>query len=98
MAASAQPDAVLPLSEDEIKAAIEELGRSTEAISKQTAALKQQQEALARLAKTCEQCKDARADAERAQLQKWESDRAHMSAEVTTSFLSSGIPSYVEPS
>ncbi len=32
---SSQRGAVLPLSEDEIKAAIEELDRSTEAISKQ---------------------------------------------------------------
>ncbi len=84
LAVSSQRGTVLPLSEDEIKAAIEELDRSTEAISKQTGALKQQQEALARLAKTSGQCKDARADAERKQLQRWESDRKHMSAEVNT--------------
>ncbi len=84
MEASPLLDTVQPLTNDEIKTAVEELNRSTENITKQTGLLRQQQEALARLVKTHGQCSEMRRDADLKQLQKWETSRDHLSAEVSS--------------
>ncbi|KAK0711931.1 hypothetical protein B0H67DRAFT_602550 [Lasiosphaeris hirsuta] len=67
--------AVQSLSEQEIKDAIQELNRSTEAISKQTETLKLQHEALDRLVSGTKKDVDARAGLESTQVQRWETRR-----------------------
>ncbi len=56
----------------------------TETITVQTGVLWQQQEALARLVKTRGQRNEARTDIDLKQLQRWETDRDRLSAEVSS--------------
>jgi septal ring factor EnvC (AmiA/AmiB activator) len=61
---------VQAVNEDDIRAAIEELNRSTETISKQTETLRQQQDALARLVKKRDEAEHQRRDLEEERLNK----------------------------
>ncbi|KAL5599308.1 hypothetical protein FOVSG1_007120 [Fusarium oxysporum f. sp. vasinfectum] len=61
---------VQAVNEDDIRAAIEELNRSTATISKQTETLKQQRDALARLVKKRAEAESQRRDLEEARLNK----------------------------
>ncbi|KAF5965034.1 hypothetical protein FCOIX_13147 [Fusarium coicis] len=61
---------VQAVSEDDVRAAIEELNRSTATISKQTETLKQQRDALARLVKKRDEAETQRRDLEEARLNK----------------------------
>ncbi|RGP71554.1 hypothetical protein FSPOR_3260 [Fusarium sporotrichioides] len=61
---------VQAVNEDDIRAAIEELNRSTETISKQTETLRQQQDALARLVKKRGEAEHQRKDLEEERLNK----------------------------
>ncbi|KAF4979263.1 hypothetical protein FZEAL_4508 [Fusarium zealandicum] len=61
---------VQAVNEDDIRAAIDELNRSTATISKQTETLRQQQEALARLVKKRDEAEAQRRDLEEARLNK----------------------------
>lgn len=61
---------VQAVNEDDIRAAIEELNRSTGEINKQTETLKQQQDALARLVKKRDEAEQARRDLEEDRLNK----------------------------
>ena len=63
------------LSSQEIKDAIGELNRSTEAITRHTEMLKQQQESLDRLVNAARQGREERAAVEAGQARKWESHR-----------------------
>ena len=58
------------MNEDDIRAAIEELNRSTGEINKQTETLRQQQDALARLVKKRDEAEQARRDLEEDRLNK----------------------------
>ena len=73
---------VQAVTEDEIRAAVEELERSTDAITKQTETLQQQQDALARLVKKTRESEDRRHDFELERCRKSESERKHIAAEV----------------
>jgi len=61
---------VQAVNEDDIRAAIEELNRSTGEINKQTETLRQQQDALARLVKKRDEAEQARRDLEEDRLNK----------------------------
>ncbi|RGP68566.1 hypothetical protein FLONG3_8125 [Fusarium longipes] len=61
---------VQAVNEDDIRAAIEELSRSTETISKQTETLRQQQDVLARLVKKRDEAEQQRRDLEEERLNK----------------------------
>ncbi|OBS17732.1 hypothetical protein FPOA_09464 [Fusarium poae] len=61
---------VQAVNEDDIRAAIEELNRSTETITKQTETLRQQQDALARLVKKRDEAEHERRDLEEERLDK----------------------------
>ncbi|KAL4725895.1 hypothetical protein ACLX1H_006569 [Fusarium chlamydosporum] len=61
---------VQAVNEDDIRAAIEELNRSTETITKQTETLRQQQDALARLVKKRDEAEHQRRDLEEERLNK----------------------------
>ncbi|KAH7267694.1 uncharacterized protein BKA55DRAFT_556413 [Fusarium redolens] len=61
---------VQAVNEDDVRAAIEELNRSTATISKQTETLKQQRDALARLVKKRDEAESQRRDLEEARLNK----------------------------
>ncbi|KAH8898359.1 hypothetical protein GQ53DRAFT_711627 [Thozetella sp. PMI_491] len=70
--AGGELSSVLALSDHEIKEAIQELNRSTEAIAKQTETINQQKEALVRLVRGSGKEVDARADLESRRSQKQE--------------------------
>ncbi|KPM35352.1 hypothetical protein AK830_g11226 [Neonectria ditissima] len=74
---------VQAVSEDDIRAAIEELNRSTATISKQTETLRQQQDALSRLVKKRGENEAQRRDLESTRLRESESQRKKLAAEVT---------------
>lgn len=61
---------VQAVNEDDIRAAIEELNRSTETITKQTETLRQQQDALARLVKKRDEAEIERKELEDERLRK----------------------------
>ncbi|KAF5640527.1 hypothetical protein F52700_3678 [Fusarium sp. NRRL 52700] len=61
---------VQAVNEDDVRAAIEELNRSTATISKQTETLKQQRDALARLVRKRDEAETQRRDLEEARLNK----------------------------
>ncbi|KAM0414679.1 hypothetical protein ACHAPT_013482 [Fusarium lateritium] len=61
---------VQAVNEDDIRAAIDELNRSTATISKQTEALRQQQDALSRLVKKRDEAENQRRDWEESRLNK----------------------------
>ena len=75
LVASADLATVQPVGEHELKDAILELQRSTEAISKQIDSLRQQHEAVSRLVNSNRKDRDARASLEARQLQTWEAKR-----------------------
>lgn len=71
------------VTEYDIKAAIEELKRSTDVISKQTESLSQQQDALSRLVKKTAESDARRRDFENSRQRRSESERKHIAAEVS---------------
>ena len=71
------------MNEDDIRAAIEELNRSTGEINKQTETLKQQQDALARLVKKRDEAEQARRDLEEERLNKTKHELKKLVFEVT---------------
>ena len=75
LAASTDLAAVQPFDDQEIRAAIEELNRSTEAISKQTETLRQQDDALSRLVNGDKKNVEAHAQLEARQTLRSEADR-----------------------
>ncbi|KAK4444344.1 hypothetical protein QBC34DRAFT_498362 [Podospora aff. communis PSN243] len=75
LTASADMAAVQPFAEHEIRNAIVELKRSTEAISKQTEALKQQHEAVNRLVNGRRKEVETRASLEASHWQTWDAKR-----------------------
>ena len=64
---------------------MEELKRSTSAIEKQTEALKLQHNAMSTLIKNKSRSDQARAQSETSQLRKWNTEKGHISASVSTS-------------
>ena len=74
---------VQAVNEDDIRAAIEELNRSTGEINKQTETLKQQQDALARLVKKRDEAEQARRDLEEERLNKTKHELKKLVFEVT---------------
>ena len=75
------------MNEDDIRAAIEELNRSTATISKQTETLKQQRDALARLVKKRDEAEIQRRDLEEARLNKTKHALKKLVFEVTQTSL-----------
>lgn len=72
------------LSDQEIRVAIEELNRSTQAITRHTETLKQQQEAFERLVDGARQGHEERAAVEAAHARKWEAQRGDLAFAVRT--------------
>lgn len=70
------------LSDQEIKEAIEELNRSTNAITRHTETLKQQQDALHRLLHADRQSADERAAIDAGRARKWEAQRRGLASGV----------------
>ncbi|GAB1319962.1 HAUS augmin-like complex subunit 3 N-terminal domain-containing protein [Madurella fahalii] len=96
LAMSSDLTAARVLSDQEVKEAIEELNRSTQAITRQTDTLKQQQEALHRLVKGAHQGSEERAALEAGQTRKWEAQRSELaSARAQTEELSEALDSRV---
>lgn len=85
LAASADLSCVQPVSDQEIKDAIQELNRSTDAINKQTETLRQQQDALSRLIASSGKTGEARSDLEAKRLYEWESNRKALQTNVSQS-------------
>ncbi|KAH7170075.1 hypothetical protein EDB81DRAFT_876124 [Dactylonectria macrodidyma] len=73
---------VQAVNEEDIKAAIEELNRSTATITKQTETLRQQQDALARLVRKRAESEAQRRDLESTRLRSSESQRKKLATEV----------------
>lgn len=82
LAMSSDLTAARVLSDQEMKDAIDELKRSTQAITRHTEALKQQQEALGRLVDTNRESNKARVTIQEGRLQKWEAERSSLTVEV----------------
>ncbi|KXX76079.1 hypothetical protein MMYC01_204165 [Madurella mycetomatis] len=80
LAMSSDLTAARVLSNQDVKDAIEELNRSTQAITRQTDTLKQQQEALHRLVKGGHQGSEERAVLETGQTRKWEAQRSELAS------------------
>ena len=74
---------VLTFSDSDLKDAIEQLERSTEAICKQTETLKLQHDALGRLVRQTNEHVDARADLDMRQVRAWEASREAAMANVS---------------
>lgn len=72
------------LSGQEIRDAIEELNRSTQAITRHTETLRQQHEAFDRLVDGGQQASEERAAVEAGQSRKWESQRRNLASAVCT--------------
>lgn len=73
---------VQSLTDEDVKAAIDELKRSTDAISRQAETLKQQQDALSKLVTKTAEGEARRQDFERSRQRRTESDRKALAAEV----------------
>ncbi|KAF4119366.1 hypothetical protein GMORB2_4885 [Geosmithia morbida] len=73
---------VQAVTDDEIRTAIQELQRSTQAITKQTDSLKLQHDALARLVKKTADTDSRRRDLETSRQRRLATERKHISAEV----------------
>ncbi|OTA02449.1 hypothetical protein A9Z42_0028290 [Trichoderma parareesei] len=73
---------VQSVTEDDIKAAVEELRRSTESITKQSETLRQQQDALSRLVRKRAENETRRRDLDMDRQSKSESERQRVAAEV----------------
>ncbi|ROW17619.1 hypothetical protein VPNG_00818 [Cytospora leucostoma] len=89
LAASANLSTTQALTDQELKDAIDELARSTEAINKQTETLRQQQDALSRLLTTGGKIGGARSHLEAKRLYNWDTDRKHLNTAVE--LLSQGL-------
>lgn len=74
---------VQAVTEDEIRAAVEEISRSTAAITKQTETLRLQQDALSRLVKKAGESESRRRDFELSRQQNSGTERKFVSAEVS---------------
>lgn len=74
---------VQAVAEDEIRAAVEEISRSTAAITKQTETLRLQQDALSRLVKKGGENESRRRDFELSRQQNSSTERKFVSAEVS---------------
>jgi hypothetical protein len=77
------------VSDHEIKDAIEELNRSTQAINHHTETLKLQQEALDRLVTATRQSKEERADITAGQARKWQAQRRDLASKVRSAVIRS---------
>jgi hypothetical protein len=84
LAASADLAGVQEFSDQEIKDAIEELNRSTDAITKQTETLKQQQDALGKLLNANAKDREARVDLEALQTHRSDAERKAISLAVSS--------------
>ncbi|KAK3984196.1 hypothetical protein QBC44DRAFT_22401 [Cladorrhinum sp. PSN332] len=93
LASSADLTTTQALSDHDIRDAIDQLNRSTQAITKQTETLKQQQEALDRLVSGDRRARQERALFESEQKRKWDSRRVHLASQVEE--LSQSLDSYV---
>ncbi|KAK4160671.1 hypothetical protein QBC43DRAFT_111515 [Cladorrhinum sp. PSN259] len=93
LASSADLTTTQALSDHDIRDAIDQLNRSTQAITKQTETLKQQHEALDRLVSADRKARQERAVFESEQKRKWESRRAHLATQVEG--LSQSLDSHV---
>ncbi|KAK4187523.1 hypothetical protein QBC35DRAFT_384633 [Podospora australis] len=93
LASSSDLNTVQALSDQEIRGAIEELNRSTQAITKQTETLKQQREALDRLVSNDRQGRQERVVFETEQSGRWESQRRNLTLAVEE--LSQSLNSHV---
>ena len=74
---------VQAVTEEEIRAAVEELNRSTSAVAKQAETLRQQQDALSRLVKRAGERDSSRRDFELKRQHNSETERKFISAEVS---------------
>jgi uncharacterized protein YciI len=72
------------LSDQEIRDAIEELNRSTQAIVRHTETLKNQQEALGRLVEAGRQNDEERTGLEERQARNWQAQRRNLATDVCT--------------
>ncbi len=84
LAVSSDLTAARVLSDQEIRDAIEELNRSTQAITHHTETLKLQQEALGRLVDAARQSGEERAAMEAGQARKWQAERRNLASSVCT--------------
>lgn len=75
------------LSDHEIKDAIEELNRSTQAITNHTETLKLQQEALDRLVTAARQSNEESAAITAGQAQKWQVQRGDLASRVRSAWI-----------
>lgn len=82
LAMSSDLTAARALSDQEIKDAIDELNRSTQAITRHTEALKQQQEALGRLVDSGRESNKERVAIQEGRARKWEAERSNLALEV----------------
>lgn len=74
---------VQAVTEEEVRAAVEEINRSTAAITKQTETLKLQQDALSRLVQKAGDSKSRRRNFEVSRQQNAETERKFVSAQVS---------------
>jgi prefoldin subunit 5 len=81
LAMSSDLAAARVLSDQEIKDAIEELNRSTQAITRHTDALRQQQEALGRLVDAGRESSKERVAVQEARTRKWQAERSNLASE-----------------
>ncbi|KAH6635925.1 hypothetical protein F5144DRAFT_160823 [Chaetomium tenue] len=81
LAMSSDLTAARVLSDQEIKDAIDELNRSTQAITRHTEALKQQQEALGRLVDAGRESNKERVAIQEGRARKWEAERSNLASE-----------------
>ncbi|KAK4223638.1 hypothetical protein QBC38DRAFT_44142 [Podospora fimiseda] len=93
LASSAHLSTTQALSDHDIRDAIDQLNRSTQAITKQTETLKQQHEALDRLVSGDRRARQERAIFESEQKRKWDSRRLHLATQVEE--LSQSLDSHV---
>ncbi len=73
---------VQPLREDDVRAAVEDLGRSTHAMNKQAETLRHQRDALSRLVANRADTQARRRELEASRQRKFESERVRISSEV----------------
>lgn len=73
---------VQPLRDDDVRAAVEDLGRSTHAMNKQAETLRHQRDALSRLVANRADTQARRRELEASRQQKFESERVRISSEV----------------
>lgn len=83
LAASTDLSTAQGLTDQDLKYAIEELSRSTDAITKQTETLRQQQDALSRLLTSTGKSVNARSDLDAKRLYQWDTGRKGLNTAVS---------------